>query len=82
MPAYEMLIWYGLLVPAGTPKDIVARLHRDTVEALTQYRDVKERLDAVGFEPRPSSPEAYGAFTRREVAKWAKLVKASGAKPD
>ena len=61
---------------------IVARLHHETVKALSHYPDVKERLDAAGFEPHTATPEAYGAFTRSEVAKWARLVKASGAKPD
>jgi tripartite-type tricarboxylate transporter receptor subunit TctC len=81
VPGYEVTIWYGLLVPTGTPREIIARLHAETVTALG-YADMKERLDAAGFEPRTMTPEAYGAFTRSEIQKWAKLVKASGAKPD
>jgi tripartite-type tricarboxylate transporter receptor subunit TctC len=81
VPGYEILIWYGLLVPAGTPKD-VRRLHDETLKVLPQFPDVKDRLEVAGFEPRATTLEAYGVFTRSEVAKWAKLVKASGAKPD
>ena len=81
VPGYEAGTWYGLLVPAATSKDIVARLHAESVKALKQP-DVKERLDAAGFEIIGSTPEHFGAFIRTEIDKWAKVVKASGARAD
>jgi tripartite-type tricarboxylate transporter receptor subunit TctC len=81
VPGYEMGSWYGLLAPAGTPKEIIARLNAETVRLL-KLPDVKERLDAAGFEPLVSTSEQYAAFTQREIEKWAKVVKTSGARID
>jgi tripartite-type tricarboxylate transporter receptor subunit TctC len=81
VPGYEMGSWYGLLVPAGTAKDIVVRLNAELAKVL-KLSDVKQRLDATGFEALTSTPEEYGAFTKSEIEKWAKVVKASGARAD
>lgn len=81
LTGYEAGTWYGLLTPAGTPKEIIARLQAEVVKLL-KYPDVKERLDATGFEPIGSSPEQFGAYIRSEIDKWAKVVKASGARAD
>jgi tripartite-type tricarboxylate transporter receptor subunit TctC len=81
VPGYDAGSWYGLAVPTGTPKDIIARLHAETHKAL-KLPDVKQRLDGVGFEVLLSTPEEYGAFTRSEIDKWAKVVKASGARAE
>lgn len=81
VPGYEVMIWYGLLVPAGTPRPTVARLHAETVKALG-FAEVRERLVAAGFDPRTMTPEQYGAFTRSEMNKWSRLVKESGARAD
>jgi tripartite-type tricarboxylate transporter receptor subunit TctC len=77
VPGYDVGSWYGLLAPAGTPKDIIARLNSDVHKVLRQP-DVKQRLDASGFEALTSTPEEYGAFMRSEVEKWAKVIKAAG----
>jgi tripartite-type tricarboxylate transporter receptor subunit TctC len=66
----------GLLVPAGTPGDIVARIHGDAVAALSQA-DVTERLAALGFEPAVTTPDEFGARIRSEMAKWDKVVRAA-----
>ncbi len=79
VPGYDVGSWYGLLVPAGTPKEIIARLHAETLKVL-KLPDTRQRLDAAGFEVLTSTPEEYGAFTRSEIEKWAKVVKASGAR--
>jgi tripartite-type tricarboxylate transporter receptor subunit TctC len=81
VPGYDAGSWYGLLVPAGTPKEVVARLNAETVKLL-KLPEVKERLDSAGFEVLVSTPEEYAAFTRNEIEKWAKVVKASGARAD
>jgi tripartite-type tricarboxylate transporter receptor subunit TctC len=66
----------GLLAPAGTPGDIIARINRDTVAALS-LSDVKERLSALGFEPAVTTPDEFGARIRSEIVKWDKVVRAA-----
>ena len=73
--------WYGLFGPAGLSKDIITKVNGDTV-ALLALGDVKERLAGLGAEPAPMSPEEFGRYVRAEIAKWAKVVKDSGAKAD
>lgn len=81
VPGYDVTTWYGLLVPATTSKEIIARLNGATVNALTN-RAVKERFARTDLEPAYSTPEQFGAYIRSEVAKWAKVIKESGIKPD
>lgn len=81
VPGYDVSTWYGLLVPAGTPNEIVARLHAETVRLLG-LPDVRQWLAASSYEARTSTPEEYAAFTRREVEKWAKVIKAAGIHAD
>ena len=81
LPGYDAGTWYGMLVPAGTPKDIIARLHAESIKLL-KLPDVKERLDIAGFEAIGTSPEQFGTYIRSEIEKWAKVVKASGARAD
>ena len=78
---YEAGTWYGFLVPAGTSKDIVARLHAESVKLL-KVPDVRERIEAAGFETIGNTPEQFGAYIRSEIEKWGKVVKASGARAD
>jgi tripartite-type tricarboxylate transporter receptor subunit TctC len=80
-PRFEATAWYGVHAPAKTPKPIVSRLNAEFVTAL-RMADVKERLASLGFEIAASTPEQYGAYIRSEITKWAKVVKASGAKPE
>jgi tripartite-type tricarboxylate transporter receptor subunit TctC len=76
IPDQEAETINGLLAPAGTPDEIVARINRDTVEALS-LPDVKERLSALGFEPAVTTPAAFGARIKSEIAKWDKVVRAA-----
>jgi tripartite-type tricarboxylate transporter receptor subunit TctC len=78
---YAADIWYGLSVPAATPQDIVARLHADMTKILKQA-DVVQLLEKAGFQARTSTPEEYGALMRRELEKWATVVKAAGMRAD
>ncbi|HYH42586.1 MAG TPA: tripartite tricarboxylate transporter substrate binding protein [Burkholderiales bacterium] len=77
VPGYESVQWFGFLAPAGTPRDIVTRLHRDILK-VTHDNEVKQRFMSDGAEAQTSkSPEEFGAFMRAEVAKWAKVVAAA-----
>lgn len=79
VPGYNVTGWYGLYAPAGTPMDIVRRLQAEGARALNSP-DVKEKLMKTGNEPVASRPEEFAAFLRAEMAKWAKVIKASGLK--
>ena len=81
LPGYELENWYGVLSPARTPREIVTKLNGEIVKIL-QTQDVKERLNGQGFEIRTSTPEQFAAYLKSEIVKWAKIVKASGAKVD
>lgn len=81
LPGYEATQWYGVLAPAATPKDIVTRLNAEIVKAL-QRPEVKERLASEAAEPVGNTPEQFQAFIKAEIARWAPVVKASGARPD
>lgn len=81
-PGYEAVQWFGLLAPAGTPRDIVARLHGAVVQAL-QDPAIRKRFINDGAEPTPSSsPEAFGKLIQSEVTKWAAVAREAGIKPE
>ena len=79
LPGFEIVGWYGVIGPAKMPEPIVARLNAELVKALNSP-DVRERIVADGSEPVGNSPEAFRQFMLADTAKWAKLVKESGAK--
>ena len=81
LPGYEVENWYGLFVPARTPKEVVVRLNREIVKVL-QMPDVKERLHTLGLEPLTSTPEQFAAYIKSETVKWARVIKESGARVD
>jgi tripartite-type tricarboxylate transporter receptor subunit TctC len=73
--------WYGMFVPAGTPKHIVAQLNAEIAKALDS-KEVQERLAGVGCEPYKSTPEQFAGLVRDDLPRWAKIVKSSGATID
>ena len=79
LKGYEIVGWNGLFVPTGTPRPIVTLLYKETAKALAQP-DVKERLATMGAEPVGNSPDAFRAFVKAEIAKWARVVKEAGLK--
>jgi len=81
LKGYNASGWYGLFVPAATPKPIVARLNQEAVQAL-RMPDVVRTLSSQGAEPVGSTPEEFGAFVRSEIEKWANVVKAAKMKTD
>lgn len=80
-PGFEATAWYGVHAPAKTPRPIVNRLNAEILKALKEP-DVQQRLSALGFEIEGSTPERFVAYIKTEITKWAKVVKASGAKPE
>ena len=76
LAGFEVNSWYGLLAPAGTPRDIVMRLNTEVAHALREP-DARERLYSIGAEPISTTPEEFGAYINAEMAKWAKVVKAA-----
>jgi tripartite-type tricarboxylate transporter receptor subunit TctC len=73
-PGFEQISWFGILAPAGTPKDVLARVHRDVVRTL-QVPEVHQRLTEQGFDVMASSPEAFLSFVRAESDKLGKLIR-------
>jgi len=78
---FDASSWFGLLAPAGTPGEIINRLQQETAKAL-QSAALKERLLAQGAIPGGQTPAEFATFIAAETAKWAQVVKASGAKVD
>ena len=78
-PGFESGTWFALLAPAGTPRDVVNRLNA-AVSKVVQMPDVREKILAQGGEPLSGTPQQVGAYIKSEVAKWGKVVRASGAK--
>ncbi len=81
VPGYEFSTWYGLLAPRATPDALITRLNQ-AVEQILRSKDMQARVTGDGGDPVGSSPEAYGAFLRAEVEKYAKLVKEIGLQID
>jgi tripartite-type tricarboxylate transporter receptor subunit TctC len=81
LPGYAVTGWYGFYAPAKTPPDIVRRLQSESARIL-QIPEVKERLAVAGNEPVGSTPEAFAAVVRAEIAKWTKVVEETGMKAD
>ncbi|MGZ5176366.1 MAG: tripartite tricarboxylate transporter substrate-binding protein, partial [Burkholderiales bacterium] len=78
-PEVDSTSWWGLLAPAGVPKDIIDRLNAETLKLLNQT-DVKQRLMSEGADPAPTTPEQFALFIKNEIVKWASLVKLTGVK--
>ena len=81
LKGFEANNWYGVVVPAKTPRPIIDRLNREFT-AVLKMPEIQEILFKQGLDAAPSTPEAFGAYIKAETAKWAKVIKASGAKPE
>jgi tripartite-type tricarboxylate transporter receptor subunit TctC len=81
LPGFDISTWYGLFAPAGTPAAIVGKWNADVTRILTTP-DVRAKLMADGAEPAPDTPEQFAQMISRELAKYARIIKASGAKVD
>ncbi|HUP94564.1 MAG TPA: tripartite tricarboxylate transporter substrate binding protein [Burkholderiales bacterium] len=74
LPGFELTNWFGLVVPAGTPRELIARLYADVSKVLAQP-EVRDKIQSMGADVIGSPPEKFAAFMRAETAKWAKIVK-------
>ena len=81
VPGFAANQWYGVLTQAAVPRDIVMKLNAEIVKILKRA-DVKQRLAADGAEPMANTPEQFAEYIKTEIARWAPVVKASGAKPE
>jgi len=81
LKGYDANNWYGVVVPVKTPKPIITRLNTEIVKALNAP-DLKDLFHTQGLDPAPSTPEQFGAYIKSELGRWAKVIKASGAKAD
>ena len=81
VPGYEVTAWFGVLAPAGTPRPVVAILHKEMASTL-KLPEVRERFSRLGAEPAGNTPEEFDALIKSEIAKWGKVVKEAGLKVD
>ena len=81
MKDFDVAAWYGLLAPAGTPPEIVARLH-DTVSATVKSRAFRDQLAQMGGDPIDESAKFFEDFLKEEIARWQKVIQSSKAKPE
>ena len=81
VPGFDMTVWFGLLAPAGTPKEVITRLNAEMLKVLKDPA-FQTQLAGMGVTPMPSSPDEFSTFLRNETVRWGKVVKDSGAKLD
>jgi len=79
LPGFDVSVWYGMVAPAATPREIVSKLNAQIVGIL-KTPEVRDRVLAAGSEVVASSPEQFAPFIRAEALKWAKVVKDAGIK--
>jgi tripartite-type tricarboxylate transporter receptor subunit TctC len=81
LPGYDASTWGGILAPAGTPKDVVAKLNA-TINSALQMQDVRSRLTGAGIEIQGGTPEQFAYVIRNEIEKWGRVTKAAGIQPE
>jgi tripartite-type tricarboxylate transporter receptor subunit TctC len=81
LPGYESSLWWGMFAPAKTPKPVIDRLNAEVHKAIAGP-EMKKLYVEFGAEPAPTTPEAFSAMVKTEIAKWAKVVKDANIKPE
>jgi tripartite-type tricarboxylate transporter receptor subunit TctC len=81
LSGFDVVNWYGMVLPAGTSRDVIARLHGEILKAMN-VPDIREKLIAQGTDPVGSRPEEFAAFMKSETAKWARVIKAANIRAD
>jgi len=77
VPGYELSIWFGGVVPAGTPPSIIEKLSREIVRILS-VKDIRESLLSQGFDPEASTPDEFSKYLKSEIERYTRIVKAAG----
>jgi len=80
-PGFDVLVWYGVLAPARTPPEVIARLNAEIAKAFAAP-DLRQRLANIGVDPAPGTPDELQRLIRDETQLWTKVIKAAGIKPD
>jgi tripartite-type tricarboxylate transporter receptor subunit TctC len=81
VPGYELMVWFGLVAPAGTPRDVILKLNAEALKILAMP-DVRERFTAQGVEPLGTTPEEFGEHIKSQMARWGKVVRDAGVKAE
>jgi tripartite-type tricarboxylate transporter receptor subunit TctC len=81
LPGFEVVNWFGLVLPAGTPREVITRLNTEITKVLA-LPEVREKLIAQGTDPVGGTPEAFGAFIQSETSKWARIIRQGNITPD
>ena len=81
LPGYDVTQWYGLLLPAGAPKEIIDRLHKEIARAIANPK-IAQLYVALGTQPLSNSPDEFSAFIKSEKDKWGKVIKTANIKAD
>lgn len=81
LPGYEAYAWGGMIAPANTPKDVIARLNREIVQILKQ-KDVADQMLKEGVVPTPGTADEFGAYIKAEIVKWGRVIKLANIKPE
>ena len=80
-PGYDIIGWHAIMAPAGTPRDVRAKLHDAAAKALAKKESI-DALAALGVTPAPMGPEELGAYIPAEIKRWAELIKEAGIQPE
>lgn len=81
VPGYRVISWFGILLPAGAPRELITRLNSELVQVM-RAPDIRERLATDGAEPTFSTPEKFGDFIRAEIAQWSKVIRDAKIAPE
>jgi tripartite-type tricarboxylate transporter receptor subunit TctC len=81
VPGYEVTGWYGFVAPAGTPRMVISRVYEETRKGL-ESPAMKERLKGQGLEPLAASPEESARFIKADIARWLRVIRAAGIRPE
>ena len=81
LKGYDVSAWNGLFAPAGTPREMLARIF-DALNAVLATRDIQEKLTSLGFDIAPLGPDAFGPYVRGQISTWGRLIRETGIKPE
>jgi len=81
VPGFQVVNWYGIAAPAGTPKEALTRWHSEIVKVLAMP-EIREKMLGMGTDPVGSSPEDFAQFMKLETAKWSRIIRDAQIRPD